>query len=76
MEKDLQNKQFEWGVVVEYFTKRGRPLSKEEIFQLAEEDRKVKEDELEQKRREEEQEKRKMQRLMEEMEQEEDFEAY
>lgn len=76
MEKDLQNKQFEWGVVVEYFTKRGRPLSKEEMLKLAEEDRKVKEDEMEQKRREEDQEKRKMQRLMEEMEQDEDFEAY
>ncbi len=47
MEKDLQNKQFEWGVVVEYFTKRGRPLTKEEMSKLAEEDRRVKEEELE-----------------------------
>lgn len=43
---------------------------------MAEEDRKAKEDEVELRRRAEEHEKRKMQRLLEEMEQEEDFETY
>jgi hypothetical protein len=44
MEKDLQNKTFEWSIIVEYFTKRGRPLSKEEIVQLVEEDRRLREE--------------------------------
>lgn len=31
MENELQSKEVEWATIVEYFTKRGRPLSKEEI---------------------------------------------
>lgn len=76
MEKDQQNKQFEWSTIVEYFTKRGKPLSKEEMQKLVEEDRRLREEEEEHKRLMEEQEKRRMQRLMDELEQEEDFEAY
>ena len=34
MEREQQGKTIEWEVVIEYFTKRGRPLSKEEIKQL------------------------------------------
>lgn len=76
MEKDQQNKQFGWSTIVEYFTKRGKPLSKDEMRALIEEDRRLREEEEEAKRFQEEQEKRRMQRLMDDMEQEEDFEAY
>jgi len=31
MERELQQKQVDWSTVVEYFTKRGRPLTKDEI---------------------------------------------
>jgi hypothetical protein len=31
MEKDLNGKQFPWSTIVEYFTKRGKPLTKEDI---------------------------------------------
>ena len=31
MEKDMQVKTIEWPTVIEYFTKLGRPLSKDEI---------------------------------------------
>lgn len=31
MERELQQKQVDWSTVVEFFTKRGRPLSKDEI---------------------------------------------
>jgi hypothetical protein len=41
MEGDNPGKTIEWASVVEYFTKRGRPLSKEEIKQLQEEDRRI-----------------------------------
>jgi len=76
MEKDQQGKPFEWATIVEYFTKRGKPLTKEEIKKLVDEDRRLREEEEELKRKHEEQEKRRMQRLMEELEQEEDFETY
>ena len=45
MENELQTKQLEWAVIVEYFTKRGRPLSKEEIQKLADDDRRQREEE-------------------------------
>lgn len=31
MENEIQAKQIDWALIVEYFTKRGRPLSKEEV---------------------------------------------
>ena len=31
MEKDMQVKTIEWATIIEYFTKLGRPLSKDEI---------------------------------------------
>lgn len=68
MEKDQANKQFTWATIVEYFTKRGKPLTKEEIKQMVEEDRRLREEAEESKRILEEQEKRRMQRLMEELE--------
>lgn len=43
MERELQQKQVDWSVIVEFFTKRGRPLSKDEIQKLAEEDRRERE---------------------------------
>jgi len=39
MENEMQSKQLEWATIVEYFTKRGRPLTKDEINKLAEDDR-------------------------------------
>ena len=54
MERDLNNKQFSWDTIVEYFTKRGKPLTKEEIKFLADEDRRLREEEEENKRIQEE----------------------
>lgn len=76
MESEIQGKEVEWAVVVEYFTKRGRPLSKEEIHRLIDEDRKAREDEEQKKRGEEEAERRRVARLMEDLEGEQDFETY
>ena len=43
MEREIQVKQLDWPTVVEFFTKRGRPLTKDEILKLVDEDRKEKE---------------------------------
>lgn len=70
MEKDMQVKTIEWPTVIEYFTKLGRPLSKDEIQRLQDEDKRMKEETEEIKRREEEAERRRMARLMEEIDDE------
>lgn len=76
MENEIQQKFIEWPTIVEYFTKRGRPLTKEELSRLIEADRAEKE-QLNQKRRvEEEQERRRMERLMEDLEDKQDFEDF
>jgi len=64
MEKDMTVKTIEWPTIIEYFTKLGRPLSKDEIKRLQDEDKRMKEEEEEIKRREEEAERRRMARLM------------
>lgn len=38
MEQDLRGKMFTWATIVEYFTKRGKPLTKEDLKKLMEED--------------------------------------
>lgn len=76
MERELQQKQVDWATVVEYFTKRGRPLSKDEIAKLVDEDRREKEQELAKKRADEEAERRRNQRIMGDLEEEEDYEAF
>lgn len=76
MENELQSKEIEWPFIVEYFTKRGRPLSKEEINRLAEEDKKVRDDEEMKKRSEEEAERRRVARLMEDLEKDQDFDNF
>ena len=38
METDLKGKLFPWSTIVEYFTKRGKPLTRDEIKYLQEED--------------------------------------
>ena len=58
MERELIQKQVEWSTIVEFFTKRGRPLSKDEIQKLIEEDRRVREYEESKKRADEEAERR------------------
>ena len=63
-------------MLVEYFTKRGRPLTSGEIERLKEEDRLIKEEEEAKKKAEEEAERRRMARLMEDLEDKEDFEEY
>ena len=75
MERELQSKQVDWSTVVEFFTKRGRPLSKDEILKLKEEDRREKEAIDSKKRAEEEAEKRRNMRLVGDLEEEEDYEA-
>ena len=76
MERELQQKQVDWSTIVEFFTKRGRPLSKDEILRLVEEDRREKEQEAGRKRQEEEAERRRNQRIMGDLEEDEDFEAF
>jgi len=66
----------DWPTIVEFFTKRGRPLSKDEIGKLVEEDRKEREMEETKKRADEEGERRRAQRIMGDLEEEEDFEAF
>lgn len=34
MERDMQVKTIEWPTIIEYFTKLGRPLSKDEVKRL------------------------------------------
>ncbi len=67
MENEIQSKELEWSTLVEYFTKRGRPLTKEELNKLIEDDRKQREDEESKRRNEEEAERRRMARLMEDL---------
>jgi hypothetical protein len=76
MERELQQKQVDWSTIVEFFTKRGRPLSKDEINKLVEEDRREKEQEMMKKRADEEAERRRNQRLMGELEEDQDFVAF
>lgn len=45
MENDLITKPFEFGTLIEYFTKRGRPLTKTEIEKLQQEDFELKQQE-------------------------------
>ena len=59
----MQQKTVEWAAIVEFFTKRGRPLSKDEIQKLVDEDRKAREVEEARKRAEEEAERRMHQRI-------------
>mgnify|MGYP000079310443 CR=1 FL=1 len=63
MERELQQKTVEWAAIVEFVTKRGRPLSKDEIQKLVDEDRKAREVEEARKRAEEEAERRMHQRI-------------
>ena len=76
LEQDTTSKEIEWTTIVEYFTKRGRPLTKDEISKLVEDDRKQREDEESAKRAAEEAERRRVARLMEDLEGEQDFEAF
>lgn len=50
MENENHMKAIEWCTIVEYFTKRGKPLTKEEIKKLQEEDKRIQEEQLEIKR--------------------------
>ena len=61
---------------MEYFTKRGRPLTKEEIYRLMEEDRRQRDDEEHKRRTEEEAERRRVARLMEDLEDNQDYETF
>jgi hypothetical protein len=63
MEREIQQKQVDWSTIVEFFTKRGRPLSKDEIQKLVDQDRVQREGEENQKRADEEAERRRNQRI-------------
>ena len=76
MERECQQKQVDWPTIVEFFTKRGRPLSKDEITKLVDEDRKEREAAENKKRADEEAERRRAQRIIGDLEEEEDFEAF
>jgi|TARA_B110000285_G_C15085608_1_gene596052 hypothetical protein len=66
----------DWSTIVEFFTKRGRPLSKDEILKLKEEDRREKEAVDAKNRAEEDAERRRNNRIVGDLEEEEDFEAF
>ena len=68
MEQGTTTKTIDWPWIVEFFTKRGRPLTRDEIKRLQDEDKRIHEEEAERKRQVEEAEKRRMARLMEEIE--------
>jgi hypothetical protein len=68
MEHDIQSKTIDWSTIVEFFTKRGKPLSREEIKRLQDEDKRIHDEELERKRAQEEADRRRMQRLTEDLE--------
>lgn len=68
MEQATTTKTIEWPWIVEFFTKRGRPLTRDEIKRLQDEDKRIQEEVNERKRQTEEAEKRRMARLMEEIE--------
>ena len=74
MERELQQKQCDWSQIVEFFTKRGRPLTKDQLLKLVQEDRAEKEQANARKRADEEAEARRNQRIEAEIE-EEDFET-
>ena len=76
MERELQQKQVDWSTIVEFFTKRGRPLSKDEIQKLVDEDRKQREADEMKLRAEEEAERRRNQRIIGDIEEDEDFDAF
>lgn len=75
MERELQQKTVEWPAIVEFFTKRGRPLSKDEIQKLVEEDRRAREAEDAKKRADEEAERRRHQRIQNELADEEEYDT-
>jgi hypothetical protein len=76
MERELNTKQTDWSTIVEFFTKRGRPLSKDEIAKLVDEDRRQREaDEMKQ-RADEEAERRRNERIMGDIEEDEDFDDF
>jgi len=74
MEKSVQGKTIEWPTIIEFFTKRGRPLTKQELEKLKEEDRLLREEEEEKKRNEEEVERRRQAKFMRDLEENEDSE--
>lgn len=76
MEREVETKNIEWETIIEYFTKRGRPLSKDEIAALVAEDRRLKEEQEEQQKRELLRQRTREARLTEDMGAEDDFEAY
>lgn len=76
MENEIQSKEIEWSVIFEYFTKRGRPLTKDEIIKLRDEDRKAREDEETKRRNDEEAERRRLARLMEDLEDKNDPDGF
>jgi hypothetical protein len=64
----MTTKIVEWPLIVEYFTKRGRPLSKEELNKLIEEERREREEEEKKRRLEEETKRRNLARMMQDLE--------
>jgi hypothetical protein len=76
MEQDMKGKAVEWSSVVEYFTKRGRPSTNYEIEKLKAEDRRIREEQEEEVRAQQDQENRRHQRLMDDLKDGEDFEAF
>ena len=44
MEREVETKTIEWETIIEFFTKRGKPLTKDEMTALVSEDRRLKEE--------------------------------
>jgi hypothetical protein len=76
MESSTATKTIDWPWIVEFFTKRGRPLTREEIKKLQDEDKRIHDEENEHKKQVEEAEKRRVARLMEELDNDVDDDDY
>ena len=76
MESTLKGKKFYWAVIVEYFTKRGRPLTNEEIQQFRQEDKNIEEQKAYEQRQREIDAEERMAKMKEAAESNVDFETY
>ena len=65
MEREVTTKTVDWETIIEFFTKRGKPLTKDEIKKLQEEDQRIATELEDIQKKEEENKKRQLAKLME-----------
>ena len=67
MEKNLQNRWFDFSTIVEYFTRRGEPLTRADLQKLKEEERAFEAEQEKQIKRKEREDKERVEKLHQEM---------